>query len=62
LSGYKTVLKQGRLHIPDGCYHVIGRGLERRNIFDQDIAKREFVQLHEILAVTEPDPFLAVFE
>ena len=44
LSGYNPVPRLGRLHIPGGCYHVIGRGLERRNIFDQDVDKRDFLE------------------
>ncbi len=43
-SGYKTVPRLGRLHIPGGCYHVIGRGIERRNIFDQVDDKCDFLQ------------------
>jgi putative transposase len=33
----------GRLHIPGGTYHLLGRGLERRNIFDDDSDKQEFL-------------------
>lgn len=33
----------GRLHIPGGCYHVIGRGLERRYIFRETADKRDFL-------------------
>ena len=33
----------GRLHIPGGCYHVMGRGLERRRILASDEDKRDFV-------------------
>jgi putative transposase len=33
----------GRLHIPGGCYHVIGRGLERRHIFDGLEDKLDFL-------------------
>ncbi|MEZ5490412.1 MAG: transposase [Gammaproteobacteria bacterium] len=32
----------GRLHIPGGCYDLIGRGLERRTIFEYDADKLEF--------------------
>jgi len=35
--------RQGRLHIPGGYYHVMGRGLERRRIFDQPEDKRDFL-------------------
>lgn len=35
--------RRGRLHIPGGCYHVIGRGLERRDIFDDTADKRDFL-------------------
>ena len=33
----------GRLHIPGGCYHVMGRGLERRRIFNTDVDKEDFL-------------------
>lgn len=33
----------GRLHIPRGCYHLMGRGLESRNIFEQSSDKQEFL-------------------
>lgn len=33
----------GRLHIPGGCYHVMGRGLERRRIFTTDTDKHDFI-------------------
>ncbi len=33
----------GRLHIPEGYYHLIGRGLERRDIFRDDIGKNDFL-------------------
>lgn len=33
----------GRLHIPGGFYHVIGRGLEKRYIFDADADKKDFL-------------------
>ena len=33
----------GRLHVPGGCYHVIGRGLERRYIFGEDTDKLDFL-------------------
>jgi REP element-mobilizing transposase RayT len=40
----------GRLHIPGGCYHVMGRGLERRRIFNADVDKQDFLfRLGEIL-------------
>lgn len=35
--------RKGRLHIPGGCYHVIGRGLERRHIFSEDADKNDFL-------------------
>lgn len=35
--------RRGRLHIPGGCYHVIGRGLERRYIFEAAADKRDFL-------------------
>lgn len=35
--------RTGRLHIPGGCYHLIGRGLERRYIFEHAIDKRDFL-------------------
>lgn len=33
----------GRLHIPGGYYHLMGRGLERRNIFSDEADKRDFL-------------------
>ncbi|CAN0483549.1 unnamed protein product, partial [Discosporangium mesarthrocarpum] len=33
----------GRLHIPGGYYHVIGRGLEKRDIFESRIDKLDFL-------------------
>ena len=33
----------GRLHIPGGTYHLLGRGLEGRYIFDDDSDKQEFL-------------------
>ena len=38
-----TVYGTGRLHIAGGCYHLMGRGLERRNIFDSDEDKEGFI-------------------
>lgn len=35
--------RRGRLHIPGGCYHVIGRGLERRYIFHAIEDKENFL-------------------
>jgi len=35
--------RRGRLHIPGGYYHVIGRGLERRYIFDGVEDKENFL-------------------
>lgn len=31
------------MHIPGACYHVIGRGLERRYIFEDAEDKRDFL-------------------
>lgn len=36
--------RNGRLHIPGGCYHVMGRGLERRYIFHTDTDKLDFLE------------------
>ena len=36
--------RTGRLHIPGGYYHVIGRGLERRRIFEKTIDKEDFLE------------------
>ena len=36
--------RQGRLHIPEGYYHVMGRGLERRRIFSSDEDKKDFLE------------------
>jgi len=33
----------GRLHIPGGCYHVLGRGLERRRVLASDTDTADFV-------------------
>ena len=33
----------GRLHIPGGYYHVVGRGLERRYIFESSADKQDFL-------------------
>jgi REP element-mobilizing transposase RayT len=35
--------RTGRLHIPGGCYHLIGRGLERRALFEDPIDKQDFL-------------------
>jgi len=35
--------RRDRLHIPGACYHVIGRGLERRYIFEDSEDKRDFI-------------------
>lgn len=35
--------RRGRLHIPGGCYHVMGRGLERRHIFEKPVDKKDFL-------------------
>ena len=46
--------RTGRLHIPGGCYHVMGRGLERRRIFNQADDKNDFLErLGNILAQTD---------
>ena len=43
--------RHGRLHNPGGCYHVMGRGLERRRIFYADADKQDFLaRLAETLA------------
>ena len=36
--------RQGRLHLPGGYYHVLGRGLERRYIFADDEDKIDFLK------------------
>ena len=36
--------RSGRLHIPGGHYHIIGRGLEQRCIFNQPADKNDFLQ------------------
>ena len=33
----------GRLHIPGGYYHVVGRGLERRYIFESGVDKNHLL-------------------
>ncbi len=35
--------RMGRLHIDGGCYHVMGRGFERRNIFEKNYDKQDFI-------------------
>ena len=35
--------RAGRLHICGGLYHVIGRGLERRKVFNQGVDKLDFL-------------------
>lgn len=35
--------RTGRLHIPGGCYHLIGRGLERRDLFIEPDDKQDFL-------------------
>ncbi len=46
--------RRGRLHIPGGCYHVIGRGLERRYIFREQQDKQEFLErLGRCLSVSQ---------
>ena len=34
----------GRLHIAGGCYHVMGRGLERRRVLGSDEDKTDFIE------------------
>jgi putative transposase len=36
--------RKGRLHIPGGYYHLMGRGLERRCIFSEPIDKADFLK------------------
>lgn len=36
--------RMGRLHLKGGCYHVMGRGLERRAIFLKDSDKADFLE------------------
>ena len=36
--------RQGRLHIPGGYYHVMGRGMERRRIFNSVTDKQDFLE------------------
>ena len=36
--------RHGRLHLPGGYYHVMGRGLERRSIFAGDEDKKDFLE------------------
>ena len=40
--------RQGRLHIPGGYYHVMGRGLERRRIFQSRFDKQDFLSRLEM--------------
>jgi len=35
--------RSGRLHVEGGYYHVLGRGIERRNIFEQTQDKTDFL-------------------
>jgi len=35
--------RTGRLHIPGGCFHIYGRGLEKRCIFQHDVDKRDIL-------------------
>ena len=35
--------RMGRLHVDGGCYHVMGRGIERREIFYTDADKQDFI-------------------
>ena len=45
---------RGRLHIPGGYYHVMGRGLERRRIFNANDDKQQFlIRLGESLQRSE---------
>ena len=46
--------RKGRLHIDSGCYHVMGHGLERRTIFDDEGDKDDFItRLSASLPATE---------
>lgn len=46
--------RMGRLHVDGGCYHVLGRGFEKRNIFERYADKRDFVErLAKYLKTTE---------
>lgn len=46
--------RMGRLHVDGGCYHVMGRGLERRYIFGSDADKQDFLErLSDGLAESE---------
>ena len=36
--------RTGRLHITGGCYHLIGRGIERRHIFREQQDKTDFLE------------------
>ncbi|MFV2058239.1 MAG: hypothetical protein ACC707_17375 [Thiohalomonadales bacterium] len=38
------MLRQGRLHVEGGYYHVMGRGLERRLIFSAVDDKTDFLE------------------
>ncbi len=45
--------RRGRLHIDGGCYHIMGRGLERRYIFASDADKTDFlIRLEHALSKT----------
>ena len=42
-----------RLHIPGGIYHVISRGIERRDIFSDNVERKEFLsRLENVLQKT----------
>ena len=43
LDYFQSMPRIGRLHIPGGFYHVIGRGLERRYVFEADADKIDFL-------------------
>ena len=48
------MLRQGRLHLAGGYYHVMVRGLERRRIFNSTVDKNDFlVRLGEGLENTQ---------
>lgn len=48
--------RRGRLHVEGGCYHVMGRGLERRHIFDTAEDKQDFLdRLATGLVATDTD-------
>ncbi len=36
--------RKGRLYVPGGLFHILGRGLERRHIFKNAVDKRDFLE------------------